>query len=419
MQDTSYQHKKYLSVAYSIGRQLARNAIWAEDGRCNWQGANSISRNGYSQIANVTFKADIYNGLSGIALFLAELWLQIPDSIIKALLDGTVLNILQQHKENPIHNNFGVYNGQLGVGFTLWEIGQKLNNPIWRSKGLEIISSLKQQPLQPYEIDVIGGAAGAIPILLRIHKIEQDALFLEMANKCGQFLINCAVKTKTSWYWNTIGSKIGMTGYSHGVAGIVSALLDLYHHTQKQIYLEAALFGVQFEREQFIPEQNNWPDLRNPKKDKLPKCLTLWCHGAPGIALSRIKAYQLTKKIDFLQEAETALKTTYLAIQKNLENPQNSNFSLCHGLSGNAEVLLIGGEVFNIPDYIEIAQKVGNIGIELYEEPRTDWLSGVGGASWETKSFYTTPGLMLGNAGIGYFYLRLATSIKVPSLLLL
>ena len=75
------------------------------------------------------------------------------------------------------------------------------------------------------------------------------------------------------------------------------------------------------------------------------------------------------------------------------------NYSLCHGLSGNAEILLYGWQVLG-QDFVEglaTAHAVANARIAnsmKYTGP------------WRGKGS-EPPGLMLGLAGIGYFYLRL------------
>ena len=86
-------------------------------------------------------------------------------------------------------------------------------------------------------------------------------------------------------------------------------------------------------------------------------------------------------------------------------------FALCHGAAGNAELFIEAGEVLGDPGYTAIAEAIGRQGIERYHEPRRPWPSGLTAGG-------DTPGLMLGLAGIGYFYLRLAIP-AIPSILLL
>ncbi|TMD47462.1 MAG: hypothetical protein E6I93_14365 [Chloroflexi bacterium] len=90
----------------------------------------------------------------------------------------------------------------------------------------------------------------------------------------------------------------------------------------------------------------------------------------------------------------------------------NANYSLCHGLAGNAEALFEGSQVLGqeCADGSALAFKVANAGIEMYARHSRHWPCGAGGGE--------TPSLMLGLAGIGYFYLRLYNA-TVPSILIL
>ncbi|MBI3712824.1 MAG: hypothetical protein HY253_07660, partial [Burkholderiales bacterium] len=88
------------------------------------------------------------------------------------------------------------------------------------------------------------------------------------------------------------------------------------------------------------------------------------------------------------------------------------NFSLCHGHAGNADFVLSSGITLNRPDLILAAQNVGDTGIREIQDKGLPWPCGNGGAG-------ETPNLMLGTAGIGYFYLRLYDPVAVPSVLLI
>jgi lantibiotic modifying enzyme len=72
--------------------------------------------------------------------------------------------------------------------------------------------------------------------------------------------------------------------------------------------------------------------------------MTAWCHGAPGIALSRLRAYEILKDNAYEAEALVAVETTRHAVESRRLSA-NANYSLCHGLAGNAEVLRFGSGV--------------------------------------------------------------------------
>ncbi len=91
---------------------------------------------------------------------------------------------------------------------------------------------------------------------------------------------------------------------------------------------------------------------------------------------------------------------------------ETGNFSLCHGLAGNAEVLLYGYKVLGdeMVDKRTLAVGVANAGIDMYATRGHQWPCGAGGGE--------TPSLMLGLAGIGHFYLRLYNLAVLPILIL-
>jgi lantibiotic modifying enzyme len=111
------------------------------------------------------------------------------------------------------------------------------------------------------------------------------------------------------------------------------------------------------------------------------------------------------------EEAITALRTTRGMIEAALRSGIG-NFSLCHGLMGNAEVLLYGRQVLGkgLANESALACDVAKAGVEIYAERGLPWPCGT--------AFGETPNLMLGLAGIGHFFLCLHDP-TIPSVLLL
>ncbi len=417
--NTSTPNKdKYLKAAHNIGKKLAKEAIWHEN-RCNWIGHSLEVVDNQYQVTVKACSQEYYNGLTGIAVFLAELYEYTKDRIILHTLEGAVNNIIKQSEDKLNLGDFGVFSGKLGIGYTLYSVGKKINKEEWISKGLDLIRNLEHSEIKDYEIDVISGVAGAIPVLLKIYQEENNKLFLDLAIRCGEFLIKKAIKTPSSWSWLTVDPKHGLTGYSHGAAGISLALLELFITTKQDKYKEAAFFGFSYEKELFNHQEANWPDLREQDGKSQPICGEMWCHGAPGIALSRLRAHQISGLEFFRKEAEIALSTTYKSVQNSFNQANtHANFSLCHGVAGNADILLSGGTFLSNQSLLAIAYQVGDMGIEKYDHTGLNWPSGINDPSGRTPGQQETPGLMLGEAGTGYFYLRLHNPSKVDSILI-
>ena len=139
--------------------------------------------------------------------------------------------------------------------------------------------------------------------------------------------------------------------------------------------------------------------------------MTGWCHGAPGVGMSRLRIHELLEHDpSVLEEIDFALQTT----AKGMTSPPGfgaQSCCLCHGAFGNAELLLLASEKLHRPELRRLCEQAGSQGIVQYSNDDMPWPCG-------TINAGETPGLLLGLAGIGYFYLRLHDSATVPSVLL-
>jgi lantibiotic modifying enzyme len=203
-------------------------------------------------------------------------------------------------------------------------------------------------------------------------------------------------------------------GLSHGTTGVAYALLELFSATGDARYRAAAERALEYERYWFDPRRGNWPDFRHDRKrqrrQRPQSFATFWCHGAPGIGLARLRAYEILNDERCKEEGSIALTTTYTMLQNGL-NADAENFSLCHGLAGNAEILLYGCQMLGEEwaEKSDLVLKIARIGVKASKERGGAWRCGVDHGE--------TPALMLGLAGIGYFYLRLYDP-RIPSVLI-
>jgi lantibiotic modifying enzyme len=74
-------------------------------------------------------------------------------------------------------------------------------------------------------------------------------------------------------------------------------------------------------------------------------------------------------------------------------------------------LLIYASEVFKDETWLAQAQTAAETGVERFERRRVPWPCGL----YEANE---TPGLMLGLAGIGHFYLRMADPGRTPTVLL-
>lgn len=416
----SAQGETFLEAADFIAARLCRDAVWA-GARCNWLGDSMEFVGGQWVVAHRAFGPDLYSGTSGVALFLAEVYKKTGEPLFREASAGGARQALSRLAEMPAQARIGFYTGHTGIGYALTRIGELIDEEEFVDRGLQIVEALAEVEPDERATDVLAGSAGAIPALLLLRQRYGREPLLELARRHGEFLVGAARKTQGGWSWNTLGipaeqRKQDLNGFSHGAAGISWALLELWKASGEGKFRVAAEQGFAYERQWFEPRQENWPDFRglydawagNPGQ---PSFMTAWCHGAPGIGLSRVRAYTLTQEEVYRREAEAALSCTSRTLAAPTA-PGQANYSLCHGSAGNAELLLYAARVFGDDSPRLLAEQVGQAGVERYRKTYSPWPCGVlqGGE---------TPGLLLGLAGIGHFYLRLQDPAGVPSVLII
>lgn len=304
--------------AVAIAQELQQRAIYAADGTVNWIGLRYIPKAQRSQLQSLDFS--LYDGVCGVALFLAALSKITGDARFRNLALSTLQplrKILQD--TNPktqlrITKQIGIGGGN-GVGsiiYALARIGQFLNEPALLELAKLAASLISPESIaSDRQFDTLSGAAGAILGLLTLHQATVDPDVLEQATACGNHLLNNRVASNSGYRaWATVEDKL-LTGFSHGAAGIVYALLRLYKTTAEPAFLEAAEEAIAYERSVFFPTIGNWPDLRSfALSEGKPSFMTSWCHGATGVGLARLGSLMILDTAQIRQDIAVALNTT-------------------------------------------------------------------------------------------------------------
>lgn len=407
---------RFTDAALRIGRRIARAAVWEGDA-CAWRDPAR---------PDAPLRASFYHGSAGIALFLAELAAATSDETVARAALGGVAHAIGAGQEFP-PASASLHDGRVGVALAAVRAGELLARPDLFARAEALLRPIDGQEANDRGFDVIGGAAGAIPALLWMAGRIDPELAFGLARVRGDHLVRTAVREPGGWSWNTVprGTAVrNPCGYAHGGSGIAHALLDLYAATGDGAYRYAAEQALLYERQFFVPEQGNWLDLRVmdmvlamhdgglPRlRERLlageawprwqPGCSVAWCHGAPGIARTRLRAYELLGDARWLDEARTAVDTTRALLGDGL------GCSLCHGLFGNSDTLLHAAETLGEPGLAHLAAQHAAAAVSRYEDAGRPWPCG-------SDHPGPVPGLLLGEAGIGLFLLRLARP-GVPS----
>jgi type 2 lantibiotic biosynthesis protein LanM len=397
---------RLLGAACAIGDRLESIAVRGRDDAA-WLGF-APKANGRVSVA--VLGPELYDGTAGIALFLALLGVVTGEERYSRLARAAIRTLEWQLDEGRFAvREVGGFSGWGGMVFALTHLGTVCELPhlIERAEAIatRTIPALIEGDRQ---YDVIGGSAGCIPSLLALYVATESTLVLETARKCGEHLVRAATPVDGGVGWiNLEFGKQPLTGYSHGAAGIAWALLKLARVSDDVRFEVTARDALGYERALFVSGTQNWPDMRDTqlvhaRRHTRTRFMTTWCHGAPGIGLSRLDVLSH-------DDAEASAEIQ-AAVANTISVGFGANHSLCHGDLGNLEFVSTAARALADPKIEVAANRLAADVLAAGENGR--WRCG-------TPAAVECPGLMTGLAGIGYGLLRLAAPEIVPSVLLL
>ena len=403
----------FTETAQEIGRRLASEAIWHE-GRCCWIAPFPDMIGARTVVHFRSLPPDLYSGTAGVGLALAEIDAITGDDVCRRTAVAAIRQALAGAEDDGSALEAGLYSGLAGIAVAAIRSGLLLRKPELVERGRGLADRAVAQCAAGDSYDLISGRAGVVMGLLAVARALSDAAAAAAAVGLGEQIV-AAAKRRGAWSWPRAGAGSGLmaTGMSHGAAGAACSLLELGQVTGDQRFLVAAEAARASEQACFDETARNWP--ASHEEDRQPDAwLTAvsqvsWCHGAPGIAMARHRAWTLTGDGARRAEAELALDTTAAWVRAALGS-MRGDFSLCHGLAGNAEALMDGAEAAGsrASGLRSLAFEVAEAGVKEHATGARPWPCGPGGEA---------PGLMIGLAGIARYYLRLQVP-DLPSLLL-
>jgi type 2 lantibiotic biosynthesis protein LanM len=404
---TIADRENLVAAARAVGDRLETLGVRGEHD-VSWIGLTSTTKDHWSL---APLGMDLYDGIPGVALFLAYLGAVTQEGRYTALAQAALGTLRRQIERNPAGvATIGGFVGWGGVIYTLTHLATLWDQPALLAEAEAIVDRVPDLVGQDKQLDTIGGGAGCIGSLISLYRCAKSDRTLAAAVQCGDWLIACAQQMEHGIGWIPPGTGTKpLTGFAHGGAGIAWALLELAAITGEERFRAAARAAIDYERSVFSPKAGNWPDLRDQDTflgqaaNGEDSFMVAWCHGAPGIGLARLQALPHLENVAICEEIYTALNTT-------LAQGFGRNHSLCHGNLGNLELLLKASETLDDPQWCAQVNRLAAIILESID--RDGWICA---NPLGTES----PGLMTGLAGIGYELLRVAEPKRVPSVLLL
>ncbi|MFH8788281.1 type 2 lanthipeptide synthetase LanM family protein [Streptomyces roseoverticillatus] len=355
----------------------------------------------------VDIEADLYLGTAGIALFLAYLDDAVPREEFRAAAERAAEHaVVHCDRKRP-----GAFGGIGGTIYLLTHLHHLWKDERLLDQAVRLTGELPALIEADRHLDVFQGAAGLIPVLLGLADAT-GGHGIELAHRCADHVLRHAEADGAGLSWPPFPAGVAhanLTGFAHGAGGIGWALIALGRRTGREDCVTAGLKAFAYESRHFDGVEQDWYDLRTSAGGVAKNgrhYANAWCNGAAGIGLSRIASWAALGSAD-----DTMLRDAYAALRTTVRNfPRLRNHTLCHGRSGNAELLLRVAALCGDPTFRMEANIQAQALWRDFDDPRD-------GAAEGSANFF--PGLMLGISGFGMHCLRLAAPQRVPSVLLL
>jgi serine/threonine protein kinase len=379
------QPPDYVQLARVIGDDLVTSAI-RTGSYVHWISEHPIQQRQAGR--------DLYAGSSGPALFLCTLHEATSDQryLADALGCGqwlweTTANYVRQ---TPMA---GLYFGDCGPGLLYLKLYLLTGDDVWAARALDVGRGVSAMP--GHSPELLTGEAGTGLYLLAVWRATANQ---EMLANAG-IIVNRLVSSREEpgFLWTIPPGHEGLSGQaylglSHGSAGI------------GYLFAEYAAASNDAPTRQECADLARWllslaqPCLSSGRGLAWPTTpengtsqMAYWCHGAAGIARFFLRAHDVTGQAWIL---EAATKAGHAVAERSAW----SGTTQCHGLAGNAELMIDIWQSTRDPHWLLQAQELGE-NLIAYRGER----------GWPTEYRDTwAPDLLVGQAGVGAAFLRLA-----------
>ncbi|MFQ6396083.1 type 2 lanthipeptide synthetase LanM family protein [Nocardia sp. KC 131] len=336
-----------LAVAQAVAERLAELAVEDSQGAV-WLGVHTSAGSNW-QVGVVG--PDLYAGGLGIALFLAHYAEISGETAHRDRARRAVTSALRQIERGQLAHGGGEL-GLLGLGGAVYALSEL--GTLWADDGLisaarELAATMSPLIDRDEEFAVMDGTAGALLGVGALARTGRGNGISDVVRRAADRLLAAQGATSGHAAWLPRGmQELGLirqplAGYGHGASGIASALVRATEVLGDERYIEAALRAVDYERELFDVQRNNWRDIRELSG---PDGLAVekhgdwtategnsiaWCHGAAGIGLTRLHILRHHDGARIRADLDAALETT-------LRGGFGNGHSLCHGDFGSLEL---------------------------------------------------------------------------------
>jgi type 2 lantibiotic biosynthesis protein LanM len=382
---------KLISTAIRVGERICDIAITNGE-RATWLIPAFADTN---KLVTTVAEYDLYNGLSGIALFLGHLGSITGQARFSRLAIAAMSEALALYKAaDRDASPFGAFDGISGLAYALVQLASLVDRPEWLGDANRMLHKATRQAGRSSQTDIISGQAGLIVAALAVHRNTNDVALLRRLRPLAQKLRQFATTPAT-----LLPAKAD-AGFAHGRAGIGFALSRWAEATGENGFGATVTALIRFDLEA-IDAMRLEPTELKQISERDPSHLG-WCRGWLGAALASLQAKPTPESI------KPNHNTRYQCIADEIidfgvEGP----LCLCHGALGHMEFLATAAErgLLHNPEAANEWRRL------LFARLMSgDWVADYGRS-------LESPGLMLGLAGTGYALLRASHPQRIPSVL--
>ncbi|OGT22789.1 MAG: hypothetical protein A3C55_04100 [Gammaproteobacteria bacterium RIFCSPHIGHO2_02_FULL_42_13] len=341
----------------------------------------------------------LYSGLPGIGLIFAyagkilnkKKYIEIAQYCCHTIEYYTHLST--EHLPQSV----GAFAGLGGLLYTLSHFYHLWHFPSTKAGIQKICTLLQTRIPQDKTLDIISGVSGCLVAIQSARHIVEDEIIENIVISCVNHLLQYYPDPSQSPITNEAVTR-SLLGVSHGVSGMRWALSIFYEqHLSHQTVKNWIINASKYERNCYVDKKKNWPDFRTNHLS----FITAWCHGAPGIGLSKLDMPVRWHDDAVSTEIKAAINTT---IQQGFKGYYN----LCHGHLGNFDFLW---EAILKNYHTKEDKKIWAICTSILQTLAK------GTYPCDTPMNIITPGLMMGECGIASLMLRLIAPEQMPMIL--
>ncbi len=397
-----YDKDNLINIAIEVADYMLERSIIGEKLGVvsrTWLGSEDLGL-GFNMFTNVG--GNIYTGLSGIALFYNYLWIVTKKYKYKEVVKEIITSLLETiPREESLKNSeklkTGAFNGLGGIAYTLYYIDESNETDLYTNDILSVLDILECNVKNVGTQDIINNV-GNLGIVISLYEktkitsIKSKSLTIceKIYEKLDETKVRIDHKPGITW------SEKGYVGYAHGNAGIIAQLYRWYSIIRNESVLKLIDEALLYERSMYSEKEGNWYRAADEQHFTCG-----WCHGAPGILLSKVQLKKLGHNDDKINEE------IMIAINKILVDGLNNDISLCHGDMGNMVILKEAALHLNDKKlYDQTVATIEEILGFILELIKTEKFKG---------NEYN--GFMIGLSGIAYEILRIGRENQIPNIL--